>query len=618
MEAYSDPTTSGLQMQLDKPTAKPCEAIPSRPIEFVWHFVRRGFLRVYGGMFLLAALAAALEATVPFLLGNSVSEVIRREASTGRFLWSIVILALVWLGAIACDQAHVAWDRTATPRFREFIQKSVFDHCIGHAASFFERHMAGRVGQRIKDAGRSSVALTQMVVYDFTKTMVTVITTIALLVGTRQFILAGGLFVWLVVFISVSGFLAKRCQPLVRSFSSAASASAGAILDSITNNDTVRSNWRFDTERLFVGRALECEANANIQSRHQIFLLMTGQALGKVLLVAMVLASAGFIASTGREDAGTLATAVSLSLLLINACAGLSRRILDAFQALATLQESLSIVAEPRDIVDAPEAGNLSIIGGSIEFADVSFRYPGAKTNVLERLSVVIAPGTKVGIVGPSGAGKSTLLKLMRRSYNISEGSIMIDGQDIRRVTLQSLNNAIAYVSQTPEIFHRTLRENVTYSRPTAYEREIIEALDRSFSSGFVRSKSAGLDTIAGDRGVALSGGERQRITIARALLKGAPILLLDEATSSLDSQSEYFIQKAFEQVFRGRTVIAIAHRLSTIRNMDRILYLENGKIIEDGSHDELLILGGQYATLWKKQISGFLGERLEGVTPTG
>jgi ATP-binding cassette subfamily B protein len=319
-----------------------------------------------------------------------------------------------------------------------------------------------------------------------------------------------------------------------------------------------------------------------------------------------LVALAGSDALAGAISVGAFAMIYFLANQIIRSVQELSYRMLDYFEQVGTLAEALELVSQTHEIADAPDANPLSVRDGAIRFEQVRFAHPDG-LQVFEDLNLVIRPGERVGLVGPSGAGKSTLVKLLRRQFEPQAGRILIDGQDIAHVTWDSLNEAIAEVPQMAGIFHRAVRDNIRYSRPDAAEAVVVDAADEAHAHEFITGRATGYDTIVGEQGIKLSGGERQRIAIARALVKDARILVLDEATSSLDSESEHLIQEALWTLMQGRTVIAIAHRLSTIAGMDRILYLEAGRVIEDGPHRELLARGGAYARLWNRQMGGFV-----------
>jgi ABC-type multidrug transport system fused ATPase/permease subunit len=296
----------------------------------------------------------------------------------------------------------------------------------------------------------------------------------------------------------------------------------------------------------------------------------------------------------------------TLGTMLINRASDVGEIIPDSLDNIGSARESIETLVVPRGLTDAPDATPLTVAGGEIRFEAVGFAYDDVN-QVFHDLSLTIPAGQRVGLIGTSGAGKSTLIGLLLRLHDVQGGRVLIDGQDIRRVTQESLRGRIGVIPQDTQLFHRTLRENISYGRPGADDRAMIAAAQSAYADEFIRAMPAGYDTMVGERGVKLSGGQRQRIAIARAFLKDAPILILDEATSALDSESEGLIQKAMERAMRGRTVIAIAHRLSTIAHLDRLVVLEKGRIVEDGSHADLLAKGGVYARLWKKQSGGFL-----------
>jgi ATP-binding cassette subfamily B protein len=346
--------------------------------------------------------------------------------------------------------------------------------------------------------------------------------------------------------------------------------------------------------------------NASRRLRTFLILMRSFMAMATLALLLGLVALAGSDALSGAISVGAFAMIYFLANQIIRSVQELSYRMLDYFEQVGTLAEALELVSQTHEIVDAPEAEPLAVRDGTIRFEQVHFAHPDG-LQVFEDLNLVIRPGERVGLVGPSGAGKSTLVKLLRRQFEPQSGRILIDGQDIAHVTWDSLNEAIAEVPQAAGIFHRAVRDNIRYSKPDAAETIVVDAADEAHAHEFITGRTTGYDTIVGEQGIKLSGGERQRIAIARALVKDARILVLDEATSSLDSESEHLIQEALWTLMQGRTVIAIAHRLSTIAGMDRILYLEAGRVIEDGPHRELLARGGAYARLWNRQMGGFV-----------
>jgi ATP-binding cassette subfamily B protein len=378
------------------------------------------------------------------------------------------------------------------------------------------------------------------------------------------------------------------------------------LIDAIANADLVRAFAKADYERRFISHFLIDEMNASRRLRTFLIVMRTFMAVATLALLLGLVAMAGMDALSGAISVGAFAMIFFLANQIIRSVQELSYRLLDYFEQLGTLAEALELVSQTHEIVDLPDAKPLAVREGAIFYENIKFAHPDG-LQVFDGLNLSIRPGEKVGLVGPSGAGKSTLVKLLRRQFEPQAGRILIDGQDISHVTWDSLNEAIAEVPQVASIFHRAVRDNIRYAKPGADEGEVLRAASEAYAHEFITGRTTGYDTIVGEQGIKLSGGERQRVAIARALVKDARILVLDEATSSLDSESEHLIQQALWTLMQGRTVIAIAHRLSTIAGMDRIVYLEAGRIVEEGPHRELLAKGGAYARLWNRQMGGFI-----------
>jgi len=408
------------------------------------------------------------------------------------------------------------------------------------------------------------------------------------------------------LYLTVNFFLARRCVVLSKALSDEVSTSTGRLIDAVANADLVRAFAKAIYERKFISYFLRDEMNASRRLRW--FLLRMRffmQSATLLLLVALIWVTAKDILA-GAISLGAFTMIYLLANQIGRGVQDLSFRMLDYFEQHGTLAEALDLVSAPHEIVDSLDAKPLVVTRGHIRFENVCFRHPNGY-QVFENLNLEIHPGERVGLVGPSGAGKSTLVRLLRRQFEPQSGRILIDGQDIARVTWDSLNEAIAEVPQMPGVFHRNVRDNIRYARPLAAEDDVVAAARQAFAHDFIQDRDEGYDMIVGEQGIKLSGGERQRVAIARALVKDARVLVLDEATSSLDSESEHLIQSALWTLVQGRTVIAIAHRLSTIAGMDRIVYLDNGRILEDGPHRVLLANNGPYSRLWNRQMGGFI-----------
>jgi len=380
-------------------------------------------------------------------------------------------------------------------------------------------------------------------------------------------------------------------------------------VDAVTNVMNAKLFARDEHERGYLDRYLDEE----VQAARRTFWFM--ERMRWFQFIATLSLQVGMIAYAARLwideeiSAGSFAMVASLLLLVINDIRNLSRRFLEFFEYVGNVTDGVGIIIRPHEVTDAPGARELVVTRGEIRFEDVDFSYPGG-AQVFRGLSLTIRPGERVGLVGFSGSGKSTFLNLVLRFYDIQKGRILIDGQDVRDVTQDSLRRAVSMIAQEPMLFHRSLRENVRYGSLDATDDEVQDAARRAHAHDFIVSLPDGYDALVGERGVKLSGGQRQRVAIARAVLKNAPIFLLDEATSSLDSVTERHIQESIANLMKGRTAIVIAHRLSTIAHLDRIVVFHAGEVVEDGTHAELLVRGGHYARLWNMQAGGFLPDR--------
>jgi ATP-binding cassette subfamily B protein len=486
------------------------------------------------------------------------------------------------------------------------LYKSGFDYLLGHSYHFFSNQFAGTLTRRVGKFSQAFEALHDAVMLQFFPSALFVTGAVVILY-IRNHVLGSMLFVWVVIFVALQLIVARWRQPLRIARAEEDSRMTGALADAIGNQNTI---MLFAARRFELNRFAEVVADwkrATLRSWVSdeiiwgIFgILMTGINIA-LLYGALVYWREGLV------TVGDFALIQAYLLTTFDRLNAINRDLRRFYDGVADATEMIDILETPHEIADAKGAPPLAVADRSIEFKDVSFQFVENRP-LLKDFNLSIAGGEKVALVGPSGAGKSTITRLILRFYDVTGGSIKIDGQDIRNVTQDSLRNAIAFVPQEPILFHRTLMENIRYGRRDATDAEVIEAAKQAHCYDFIMNTPEGFNTYVGERGIKLSGGERQRIAIARAILKDAPILILDEATSSLDSESEALIQDALARLMEGKTVIAIAHRLSTVMKMDRIIVIEDGKVAMTGTHQELVAHdGGLYKKLWEIQAGGFI-----------
>lgn len=493
------------------------------------------------------------------------------------------------------------------PRLRQRTTQSLYAYLQYHAPRYFNSHFAGALAHRISEAAISVNHTTWSILCDFWPILVTFSVSIILLFTVHQELglLIGG---WVVLYVGISYWLATRCQPYAQSYAATRSLVNGKIVDSVTNILNAKLFARLGFEREYLNGFLEMEVQAGRRTFWYMervrWFQFTAAAVLKIATVyyALSLWEAGLI------GVGDFTMSVGLALLIIGDARNLTRRFLEFFEYVGNVANGVSTIIQQHEIIDVPDAQPLVIQQGRIEFRRVCFGYESDRL-VFDNLNVVIEPGQRVGLVGFSGSGKSTFVNLILRHYQPLSGQVLIDDADIQNVQLNSLYQQVSLIPQEPSLFHRSLKENIGYGRLDAEDADIVNAARLAHADAFIQAMPGGYESLVGERGVKLSGGQRQRIAIARVMLKDAPILILDEATSSLDSVTEKTIQENLDRVMGKKTVIAIAHRLSTIAHLDRILVFDQGRIVEEGSHEQLLAQQGFYHHLWTMQAGGFLPE---------
>ncbi len=473
-----------------------------------------------------------------------------------------------------------------------------------HSHAYFADRFAGSISSKITQASSSMKDIAESILWNFIPFFVSIIGSFILAFHTSPLI-ALIFLSWVLVITPINVYLVKKGVPLSIATQKADTAIGGATVDMLTNMTAVHeyANRSFELERL-KGLILERRRSglANWKFRETVRL---ANGILQALFIGGMIAVATFLTGRGVLTAGDIILILTIILMIEDRLTFIGSQLNNFGDAWGQVTESLTDIIRPFDMSDAAKAQTLEKVQGTISLEDVSFSYGG--TTVFDHLSIQIPAGQRIGLVGRSGAGKSTLIKLLLRHHDVTSGRIMVDDHDISSITKDSLRRSIAIVPQEPLLFHRSIRDNIAYGNPNASETDVIHAAELAEANGFIMQLPEKYKSLVGERGVKLSGGQRQRVAIARAILKNAPILLLDEATSSLDSESEAAVQKALLTLMEQRTVVAIAHRLSTLRAMDRIIVMDEGRIVEDGTHDELLVRSGIYASLWNHQAGGFL-----------
>lgn len=592
---------------------------PKQPPKGLYAFCRhytRGYEIPLIAMSSLSAIIAVIEVSLFGFMGQLVDWLSTHDRETflaqeGHTLMWLGLLVVVGVPILILIHSLIT-HQTLLGNYPMAIRWQAHRYLLKQSVSFYSDDFAGRIATKVMQTSLS-VRETVMKLLDVLVYISVYFTSMIVMVGQADWRLMAPMLIWLAAYIAIQFYFVPKLKAISEKQADARSTMTGRIVDSYTNINTVKlfSHSKRETEYAEEGM------KEFLGTVHKQMRLATGINISveiiNYLLVFSIAAVSIMLWIDNVLSVGAIAIAISLALRVNGMSHWIMWEISSLFENLGTVTDGMNTLAKPITINDKPNATELKVTQGSIKFDNVNFHY-GENKGVINDLTLEIKPGEKIGLVGRSGAGKSTLVNLLLRFHDIESGSISIDGHDLRDVTQDSLRSQIGMVSQDTSLLHRSIRDNIKYGRPNASDDELFAATKQAQAHEFIETLtdsygSKGYDAQVGERGVKLSGGQRQRIAISRVLLKDAPLLILDEATSALDSEVEAAIQDSLDELMEGKTVIAIAHRLSTIAAMDRLLVMDQGKVVEQGTHQELVQLGGIYAQLWAHQTGGFISD---------
>ncbi|ABX62605.1 ATP-binding protein B [Brucella suis bv. 3 str. 686] len=594
---------------------------PSTTLAFLWHYARQAKWPIAASL-VIGGLLPLVEAGLFYFTGRLVDILDEAGRNNVERSWSTLFhvagpellfmgITVLVIRLVVTATSTLLEDQTLSPGFYNMIRWQANAYVQRQSYAFFQNDFAGRIATKVWQAGQAAGDLIESFIQVVWFMVIYSITTL-FLVGRLDWRLAAAVILWVIAF----GFIARRYLPRIRK-EAEASAEAGSmingrIVDSYSNIQTIKLNTADDDER-YMRDGFTRYLAAILPFMHSL----TGVRIALTALSGLMIVTVAAITidlwTRNAITVGQVSFTLGLVLRLNMLFGRLMMQLNGMLRQLGLIENSMQLVSAPLGLEDRRNAKSLKVTEAGIEIRHVTFHY-GKGAGVLDNINLTVRGGERVGLVGHSGAGKSTLINLILRLYDVEQGAILVDGQDIRDVTQASLRKAFAVVSQETALLHRSLRDNIMLARDDATEAELVQAAQQAEADGFIANLEdfqgrRSFDAFVGERGVKLSGGQRQRIAIARAILKDAPILILDEATSALDSQVEASIQENLKQLMEGKTVIAIAHRLSTIATLDRLVVMDGGRIVEEGTHEALIARGGIYAGLWARQSGGFRGQ---------
>ncbi|OQT97069.1 multidrug ABC transporter ATP-binding protein [Vibrio parahaemolyticus] len=598
------------------------KSTPDQPPSGIFAFLRhytRGYEKPLIIMSLMSTIVAIVEVMLFGAMGQLVDwlstsnpETFLQDNRADLIFYGVLLLVVMPLLVVIYS---LLVHQTLLGNYPMSIRWLAHRYLLNQSLNFYQDDFAGRVATKVMQTSLA-VRETVMKSMDVFVYVTVYFTSMVVMLAAADWRLMIPMIVWLLVYIAIQIYFVPKLKDVASEQADARSTMTGRIVDSYTNIQTVKLFSHSQRETQYAEQGMKGFLNTVYRQMRLVTGFDVAVEISNYILVFSVAALSIYLWLDSAVSVGAIAIAVSLALRVNGMSMWIMWEVGALFENMGTVVDGMKTLSKPIDIQDKPNAKDLVVSQGGIQFDNVSFHY-GENKGVINHLNLDIKPGEKVGLVGRSGAGKSTLVNLLLRFHDVEEGSIKIDGQNIADVTQDSLRSKIGMVTQDTSLLHRSIRDNILYGNPTASEEELLKATKQAHAHEFIETLTdpfgnVGYDAQVGERGVKLSGGQRQRIAISRVLLKDAPLLVLDEATSALDSEVEAAIQESLNELMQGKTVIAIAHRLSTIAQMDRLIVLDKGNVVEQGSHQELIAHNGIYAQLWAHQTGGFLGEELD------
>ncbi|ELA7272633.1 ABC transporter ATP-binding protein [Vibrio parahaemolyticus] len=598
------------------------KSTPDQPPSGIFAFLRhytRGYEKPLIIMSLMSTIVAIVEVMLFGAMGQLVDwlstsnpETFLQDNRADLIFYGVLLLVVMPLLVVIYS---LLVHQTLLGNYPMSIRWLAHRYLLNQSLNFYQDDFAGRVATKVMQTSLA-VRETVMKSMDVFVYVTVYFTSMVVMLAAADWRLMIPMIVWLLVYIAIQIYFVPKLKDVASEQADARSTMTGRIVDSYTNIQTVKLFSHSQRETQYAEQGMKGFLNTVYRQMRLVTGFDVAVEISNYILVFSVAALSIYLWLDSAISVGAIAIAVSLALRVNGMSMWIMWEVGALFENMGTVVDGMKTLSKPIDIQDKPNAKDLIVSQGGIQFDNVSFHY-GENKGVINHLNLDIKPGEKVGLVGRSGAGKSTLVNLLLRFHDVEEGSIKIDGQNIADVTQDSLRSKIGMVTQDTSLLHRSIRDNILYGNPTASEEELLKATKQAHAHEFIETLTdpfgnVGYDAQVGERGVKLSGGQRQRIAISRVLLKDAPLLVLDEATSALDSEVEAAIQESLNELMQGKTVIAIAHRLSTIAQMDRLIVLDKGNVVEQGSHQELIAHNGIYAQLWAHQTGGFLGEELD------